>query len=128
MPSSPEFTIQQPPPLLATLRPIVSIGAGGIVADAHLPAYKLANFEVVSIFDLNEAKARDVAARFDIPRVCASLEKSVSSAPMDAVFDLALPASANVATLEKLPDGAAVLIQKPMGENLEQAREIVAIC
>ena len=30
--------------------------------------------------------------------------------------------------LRKLPDGAAVLIQKPMGESLEQAEEILQVC
>ena len=30
--------------------PIVIIGAGGIVTDAHLPAYKMARFPVLGIF------------------------------------------------------------------------------
>ena len=32
-------------------KPIVIIGAGGIVSDAHLPAYKKANFPVRGIYD-----------------------------------------------------------------------------
>ena len=39
-------------------RPIYIIGAGGIVNDAHLPAYKIAGFNVQGIFDINEAKAK----------------------------------------------------------------------
>ena len=30
---------------------IVIVGAGGIVSDAHLPAYKKAGFKVLGIFD-----------------------------------------------------------------------------
>lgn len=33
--------------------PVYIIGAGGIVQDAHLPAYGLAGFEVSGIYDLN---------------------------------------------------------------------------
>ncbi len=34
-------------------RPIFIIGAGGIVNDAHLPAYRIAGFEVAGIYDIN---------------------------------------------------------------------------
>ena len=50
-------------------RPIVSIGAGGIMKDAHLPAYQKAGFEVAGITDLNTQKARDLANTFNIPNV-----------------------------------------------------------
>jgi len=51
-----------------------------------------------------------------------------AAAHPDVVFDLALPPSAVVGVLNALPDGAVVLIQKPMGEDMTQAREIVATC
>lgn len=51
-----------------------------------------------------------------------------SKPPPDTLFDLAIPASAFADTLRKLPLGAHVLIQKPMGETLKQAREILTIC
>ena len=41
-----------PYPLPRTERPIVIVGAGGIVRDAHLPAYRLAGFRVHGICDL----------------------------------------------------------------------------
>ena len=34
-------------------RPIVLIGDGGIVNDAHLPAYQIAKFPVLGIHDIN---------------------------------------------------------------------------
>ena len=36
--------------------PIVIIGAGGIVNDAHLPAYQKAGFEVRGIYDIDNKK------------------------------------------------------------------------
>ena len=38
--------------------PIVSIGAGGIVRDAHLPAYRKARFQVHGIYDLVRDRAQ----------------------------------------------------------------------
>ncbi len=109
-------------------RPIVSIGAGAIVRDAHLPAYRLAGFSVVAVHDLDRARADALARDFGIARVCASLGEAVTTAPERAVFDVALPASAICDVLPALPDGAAVLIQKPMGETLAEARRIREIC
>jgi predicted dehydrogenase len=120
--------IAQAPALPRTPRPIVLIGAGGIAKDAHLPAYKLAGFSVASIHDLDVARARSLAATFDIPRVSATLAEVVATAPPDAVFDVAVPASALPGVLAALPDGAPVLIQKPFGENLEQARALLSLC
>ena len=42
------------------LRPIGIIGAGGIVRDAHLPAYKLAGFQVFGITDTDVSRAHDL--------------------------------------------------------------------
>jgi predicted dehydrogenase len=116
------------PPLPRRPRPIVSIGAGKIVRDAHLPAYRLAGFEVVAVQDLEPVRAREVAHAFGITRVCATLKEAIGSAPSEAVFDVAIPARALEPVLEALPDGAAVLIQKPLGETLEQARRLRDIC
>jgi predicted dehydrogenase len=118
------------PPALSPrrLRPIVVIGAGGIVRDAHLPAYRKAGFPVASLHDLDQAKAAALSADFEVPRTPATLGEAVGSAPADAVFDIAVPASNLEPILEALPDGAPVLIQKPFGENLDQARRLLALC
>lgn len=118
----------QRPELPRTPRPIVLIGAGGIAKDAHLPAYQLAGFSVASVHDLDAARAGALANAFGIPRTCATLAESVATAPTDAVFDVAVPASALPGVLAALPDGAPVLVQKPFGENLEQARSLLALC
>jgi len=108
-------------------RPIVIIGAGSIVNDAHLPAYKIASFEVVGIFDINNERAKMIAGKFRIPIVYESLEQLVEQAPTNAVFDMALPASEIISSLKKLPEGSPVLIQKPMGNNFSEAKEILQI-
>ncbi|HVU34514.1 MAG TPA: Gfo/Idh/MocA family oxidoreductase [Opitutaceae bacterium] len=111
-----------------TVRPIVMIGAGGIVRDAHLPAYRLAGFPVTVLNDVDVGKAQALAAEFRVPLVATTLAEAVDAAPAEAVFDVAVPASALPQVLAGLPDGAAVLIQKPFGENLEQARALLELC
>lgn len=107
--------------------PVFIIGAGGIVNDAHLPAYQLAGFTVQGIVDINTEKAKATADRFSIPRVFVSLDEMMAAAPAHAIFDVAVPGSQTIPVLQALPEGAAVLIQKPMGENYQEAKEIVSL-
>src|SRR4029079_11882612 len=65
----------QPTYIPRSPRPIVIIGAGGIVRDAHLPAYRLAGFPVHGICDLEPERARALAQQFEIDRVFASSEE-----------------------------------------------------
>lgn len=123
-----DFTPKQAVELPKTKRSIVSIGLGGIVHDAHYPAYQIAGFEVAGGFDLNPERAAMMKDKFDIPVIYESLEQAVSQAPEGAVFDVAVPGSVITDVLPHLPDGSGVLIQKPLGENLQQAREILTIC
>ena len=120
--------IRQSAILPANPLPIVSIGLGGIVHDAHYPAYKLADFEVVSGFDINAERAAMMRDKFNIPRLYDSLLQTIALAPEDAIFDIAVPGSAIANILREIPRGRAVLIQKPMGEDFAGAQEILNIC
>lgn len=106
-------------------RPIILIGAGGIVNDAHLPAYKIAGFWVAGIYDIDREKALRTAQRFDIPLVYYSLEDMLIRSPRSVIFDIAVPGSATLAILRQLPEQSVVLMQKPMGDDLAMAREIL---
>lgn len=120
--------IHQQPEFPRVPRPIVAIGAGGIVRDAHLPAYAKCGFSVAGVYDPDQERARALAHDFGIEVVYESLPEAIARAPESAVFDVATPATAVADIARALPDGAAALLQKPMGENLEQARAIRDIC
>ena len=109
-------------------RCITIVGAGGIVRDAHLPAYRIAGFPVDGICDLEPDRARALADQYGIRRVYESSADAFRDVSQETVFDLATPPDAIVGLLEQIPPGAAVLIQKPMGRDLGEAREIRAIC
>ena len=120
------LALRQQHPLPTWPRPIVIIGAGGIVSDAHLPAYRKAGFPVAGVFDLDIAKAADVARQWGIPKVFNSLSEAASTP--GCVFDVAAPPVAHAAIVAALPRGAAALIQKPMGLDLAAATRIRAAC
>ena len=102
------------------------MGAGSIVRDAHLPVYQRLGFPVAGIFDVNPKASAERAAASAIPRVFESIDEAASM--RDAIFDVAIPPESIADVLERLPSGAAVLIQKPLGRDLGDARRIVAIC
>lgn len=108
--------------------PIIIIGAGGIVADAHLPAYKKAGFSVVGITNRTRARAEKLAAEWNIPNVYDTVADAVANAPANAVYDITIMPEKFVKTLEQLPDGSGVLIQKPMGDYFWQTKEILEVC
>ena len=120
--------LQYKPVLPARPRPICIVGAGSIVRDAHLPAYKSAGFPVHSITDLKCDAARKLADDWGVAQAGDSLDEMLADAPPNAVFDLALPPNHFVDVLRRLPKGSPVLLQKPMGATMEQAREILDVC
>jgi predicted dehydrogenase len=109
-----------------TSLPVVILGAGSIVTDAHLPAYARLGFPVAGIYDPDQAKARAVAAKAGT-RAFGSVAEA-TAAGLGAVYDLATPPAAHAGLLEALPDGAVCILQKPMGSDLAEAERIIRIC
>ena len=107
--------------------PVYIIGAGGIVNAAHLPAYTIAGYNVQGVYDIDNAKAITTAASFNVPHVFTSVQEMIAHAPAAAIFDVAVPGSQTIALLNELPVGAAVLLQKPMGENYAEAKQILQL-
>jgi predicted dehydrogenase len=107
-------------------RPIVVVGAGAIVRRAHLPVYRRLGYPIAGIVDIDAGRARATAAEFGIDTVYASLAHAVRPAPV--VFDVAVPGDQILGILEQLPRGSAVLLQKPMGQDLDAAKRILACC
>ncbi|TCV94282.1 putative dehydrogenase [Biostraticola tofi] len=110
-------------------KPIAIIGAGGIVTDSHLPAYQKAGFQVLAIYDRDAEKAKSVAGQWGIDSPCQTINELIRIAvSRGCVFDIAVPASEIISIINLLPKNSAVLIQKPMGETIEQAKEILDCC
>ena len=115
-------------PAPARPKPIVIVGAGGIVRDAHMPAYAKAGLAVTGVTDIEAERADALAADHGIDTVFSDLSAAADAKGTDVVYDIAVPPHVLPDLLPDLPDGAAVLLQKPMGADQAQAREIRAIC
>lgn len=109
-------------------RPIVIIGTGGIVKDAHLPAYRKAGYPVWGLVNRTVPRAQALADEYGIENVFGTVREAVAAAPDDAVYDIALMPEQYLDALEALPDGAPVLIQKPLGHTLGQGAALRDVC
>lgn len=105
-------------------RPIGVIGAGAIVNLAHLPAYRAGGLDVRGIFDLDQDRGADVAARHHIGRVYESLEALLADDDI-AVVDIAVNPSAQPDIAHRALDaGKHLLCQKPLAPDWETASAI----
>lgn len=66
--------------------------------------------------------------KFGIPVLYTSVPDLVERAPKDAIIDIAVHGDKVLDLLKQLPDNRAVLIQKPLGEDLETSRAIRDLC
>lgn len=106
---------------------IVVIGAGAIVNDAHLPAYRKAGFRVLGIADQSLEAARATARRFEIPFSTQSVDELLR---LDGaqVVDVAIPDAGRLPLVEAAAKrGLHLLLQKPMAASIAVATEMVRI-
>lgn len=117
--------LRQTLPLPKTSLPVVIFGAGSIVKDAHLPAYRRLGFSVAGIYDPDQAKAAALAAEHGTTALAGMAEATAHGT--GAVYDIAVPPEAIPEILAALPEGATVIIQKPMGSDLAAADAILRV-
>lgn len=129
MPAPSDLRLRQAWDAPSRPRPIIVIGAGAIVRTSHLPAYQRLGLPIAGLFDLRVETAVDLAARFGVPEVHRTLADACRAGEGgDVVYDVAVPGDQVLGVLRCLPEGAAVLIQKPMGDDLDAARAIRDVC
>jgi predicted dehydrogenase len=107
------------------------LGAGFIMRDCHLVAYRSAGFNPVAIASRDPERARAVAAQHGIPRAHPTYEEVLAD-PAVEVLDIAVPPDAQpaliLAALAHKDHIRAILAQKPLALDVRQARECVEAC
>lgn len=107
------------------------VGAGFIMRDCHLPAYLQAGFRPVAIVSRRRLSAEETARLHGIPRVYDTVADLVAD-PEVEVVDIAVPPHEQLGVVREVVRRRgrvrAVLAQKPLGMNLDQAKEIVRLC
>lgn len=99
------------------------IGAGMIMAECHLAAYKEAGFTVAAIASRTKAKAEEVATRWGIATVHDTPEALISDEAIE-IIDIAYPPDQQPALIRKAlaqPHIKGILAQKPLALTLEEA-------
>jgi predicted dehydrogenase len=105
------------------------LGAGFIVRDCHLPAYRNAGFNPVAIASRTRESAAAIASEHDL-KVFSACESLLDNADID-VLDIAVPPNAQLPLIKAACDRGSVkgiLAQKPLGMNYAEALEAVEAC
>ncbi|MEX0586318.1 MAG: Gfo/Idh/MocA family oxidoreductase [Pirellulales bacterium] len=106
------------------------IGAGFIMADCHLVAYRNAGFNPVAITSRSRERASAAATRHNIERVYDTYQELLAD-PNVQVVDIAIPPDVQIDVVRDLVKHKhirGVLAQKPLGASYAQAKEIVELC
>lgn len=107
------------------------VGAGFIMADCHLVAYRQHGLNPVAITSRTAARARQVAERHQISSVYANVEELVADSRVE-VLDVAVPPDCQARVIKTALAAnhhlKAILAQKPLGMNYAEAVEIVELC
>ncbi|MFK4820865.1 Gfo/Idh/MocA family protein [Ochrobactrum quorumnocens] len=99
------------------------IGAGMIMAECHLAAYKEAGFTVSAIASRTKAKAAEVAERWGIATVHDTPEALIADEAIQ-ILDIAYPPDQQPDIIRKAlaqPHIKGILAQKPLALTLEEA-------
>lgn len=105
-------------------------GSGFIVNECHLSAYRKAGFNPVAIASRTRVNAEKAGARHGIQRIHSSYEDLLADESIE-VLDIAVPPDAQLGLIRaacRKKTVKAILAQKPLGMDYNQAREAVDLC
>ena len=107
------------------------MGAGFIVRDVQLVAYRQASFNVAAIASRSYEVAQEVAAVREIPKVYETVEELVAD-PAISILDIAIPPDKQLdvvrAAVRQADHIKGILCQKPLATNYAEACQIVRLC
>jgi predicted dehydrogenase len=103
------------------------LGAAGIADSAVMPAIaSSSNGRLVAIASRDQRRARDLASRHSVARVCATYEALVHDPEVEAVYIPLVNSLHREWTLRAVAAGKHVLCEKPLGMNAGEAEEMGA--
>jgi len=106
------------------------IGTGLIATLKHFPAWQRAEArglgKVTALCDVDPARAKEVAAKFGIPRTYTSTKEMYAAEKLDLVDICTPPKTHARLAIEAVNAGAHVLLEKPMATSLAECDEIMA--
>lgn len=105
---------------------IAIVGAGEVVNESHLPAWKkVSDARVIAICDIKEDAARNTARRWKIPRYYTNF-RELLDCEKPSVIDICTPPATHLPlAIQALDAGCNVVLEKPMAMSLQDSDKIV---
>src|SRR5881394_3465268 len=108
------------------------IGAGFIMRDCHLVAYRNAGFNPVAIASRTVATAKDVAELRGVPKVHDTIDDLLADGDIE-ILDVAVPPDAQPDLIRRAVEKGrgrlrGILAQKPLALSVADAKDLVARC
>ena len=101
----------------------------GYISQQQLRAWQAVDgADIVAVCDLNEVKARALAAEFGISAVYQDYKKMLDEVKVDFVDIATRPSTHLELVTEAAERGLQVLCQKPIADDLETAQQMVEAC
>ncbi len=103
------------------------IGCGGCGENKHLASYKKYSdeIELAAVFDADISKAKAVAERNKVPKVCKSYAELLADSSIDIVSVVTPNVLHAPITIAALKAGKHVHVEKPISMNAREAQDIV---
>jgi hypothetical protein len=107
------------------------IGAGFIMRDCHLVAYRQAGFNPIAITSRNLDHAQAVADQHKIAKVHRNIDELLADKSIE-ILDIAVPPDMQAEVLRKAAEHGdhlrGILAQKPLAMSVKDARDVVERC
>ena len=104
------------------------IGCGNVTEVKSGPAFNLVKgSELVAVMRRNTAKAKDYAARHNVPRWYDEAEKLISDHEVNAIYVATPPGSHAEYAIKAMKAGKAVYVEKPMAANYSECLEMIKV-
>jgi predicted dehydrogenase len=133
MPDSPDLGLNYRPTLPHRMDwRIGCVGAGFIMRDCHLLAYRNAGFNPVAIASRNSETAREVAAWHRVPKVHDTVTGLLADESVE-ILDVAVPPDVQPGVIRRAVEVGrgrlrGILAQKPLALSFTVARDLVKQC
>ncbi|RWB97644.1 MULTISPECIES: Gfo/Idh/MocA family oxidoreductase [unclassified Mesorhizobium] len=103
---------------------LLIVGTGGRANRHAIEFGKIAAVKIVGAVDVDPARLKTYAAKYNIEHTFASLEEAITWGQFDAAANVTSDRAHYPTTMALIAAGKHVLCEKPLAENYEQAREM----
>jgi len=105
----------------------VGLVGAGYIGEFHARAIqRIPNARIVGIADVVADRAKDLAARFEVPEIFPTIE-DMARKGVDVIHVLTPPHSHAQLAITALENGCHVLVEKPLAMNVEEVDRIKAV-